>query len=51
MHLVCKVLLGDFNSVELCRVAISLEHHLILGELLKNEQQQLIVVTSIRQVP
>jgi len=51
LYLVCKVLLGDFNGVELCRVAISLEHHLILSELLENEQQQLVVVTSVRQVP
>jgi len=51
LYLVCEVFLRYFDSVELRRVAVGLEHHLVLGELLENEQQQLVVVTSICQVP
>jgi len=39
LYLVCKVFLRDLNGVKLRRVAVSLEHHLILSELLENEQQ------------
>ena len=44
-HLICQIFLGDFNDVQLGVEPIPLEGHLILCQLLQDEQQQLIVVT------
>ncbi len=43
-YFVCQVLLRYFNDVHLWAVAVSLECHLILWELLEDEQQQFVVV-------
>ena len=42
--LVSEVLLGDLDHLHLGTVPVPLERHLVLRQLLEDEQQQLIVV-------
>lgn len=44
-YLIHQILLWDFYGVLLGPIAVSLVHHLLCNQLLKDEQQQLIVVS------
>ena len=49
-HLVSKILLGELDALSLALESVALECGLVLRELLEQEEQQLVVVASERQV-
>ena len=49
-HLFNKLLLGHFDDVQVSSVAVPVEGEVVSGQLLQDEQQQLIVVLLVGQV-
>ena len=49
-HLVSKILLGELDALSLALESVALECELVLRELFEQEEQQLVVVASERQV-